>query len=108
MTDEAALANGLHALIRIVVREALAEVESVLSLRGATEENVINHQEVKENSSEKRLVSASIMAEYLQMPKSFIWSQTRSGKIRHYKVGRCYRYDLKEVAEALRAVVPEP
>ncbi len=103
MTDEEALVSGIQALIRIITREVLGEVGGMLPSREKAAESANVPRAMKEPAFDKELVTVPVLAEYLNVPKSFIWSKTRSGKIPHYKVGKYLRYDLQEVATALRA-----
>ena len=48
-----------------------------------------------------RLLTAKQVAEYLQVPESWISSEARAGRIPKRKVGRYIRFDLYAVEEAL-------
>lgn len=55
-------------------------------------------------SSEQRdnLITAKQVAERLGVKVSWVYAQTRAGKLPHYKLGKYRKYDGEEVFEALR------
>ena len=42
------------------------------------------------------------VAKILNVPKSFIYSRTRTGEIPHYKLGKYCRFDPPEIFEWIR------
>ncbi len=49
----------------------------------------------------KNLLSIEELAEYLNVPKSWIYDRTHRDAIPHFKLGRLVRFDLEEVLEWL-------
>ncbi len=49
----------------------------------------------------KQLLSVNELAEYLNVPKSWIYDRTHRDAIPHIKLGRLVRFDLEEVLEWL-------
>jgi excisionase family DNA binding protein len=48
------------------------------------------------------LIGINEMAEKLDVPRSWLYSRTRTNEIPHYKVGKYVRFDENEVMEWLR------
>ena len=55
------------------------------------------------SEQEFKLVKAKELAVMLGVPVSWIYEQTRKGKLRHYRPGKYKRYNPAEVIEDLRA-----
>lgn len=55
------------------------------------------------SEQEIKLVSAKELASILGVRISWVYEQTRQGKLRHYQLGKYRRYDLAEIMEDLRA-----
>ena len=49
-----------------------------------------------------KLISAREVALALGVPISWVYEQTRKGKLRHYKLGKYRRYKLDEILEDLK------
>ncbi|MFP5450375.1 MAG: helix-turn-helix domain-containing protein [Thermoleophilia bacterium] len=45
------------------------------------------------------LLTADQVAEMLQVPKSWVYAETRAGRIPHVKLGRYSRYRAEAIAE---------
>jgi excisionase family DNA binding protein len=51
----------------------------------------------------QNLEGIKAMAKRLDVPKSWIYSRTRTGEIPHYKVGKYVKFDVSEVMEWLKS-----
>jgi excisionase family DNA binding protein len=48
------------------------------------------------------LIGIEGMAEILNVPKSWLYSRTRTGEVPHYKVGKYVRFDAAQVMEWIK------
>lgn len=49
-----------------------------------------------------RLLTAEQVAKLLQVPKTWVYEQTRRGQIPTVRLGRYYRYDLPAIREWIK------
>jgi excisionase family DNA binding protein len=52
---------------------------------------------------DQNLKGIKAMAKKLDVPKSWLYSRTRTGEIPHLKVGKYVKFDVSEVMEWLKA-----
>jgi excisionase family DNA binding protein len=50
----------------------------------------------------QRVMTTKEVGAYLKIPISSLWRLTKKGKIRGVKVGKHWRFDIKEVERALK------
>lgn len=78
----ALLAQALAAILKPIVKEAVQE-----AMNGHREVNLLAPEE---------------LAEQLKVPVSWVYEQSRQGKIPTHRIGRYIRFDLQEVLASQR------
>ena len=71
--------NTFEAILRRIVKEEIQSLKAELNGHG------------------KHLLTAGELADHLRMPISWVYEQSRLGKIPTHKLGRYIRFDLHEV-----------
>ena len=74
------LAGALAAIIKPIVQEAVKDAMN-------------GHREIE-------LLSPEELAERIKVPLSWVYEQSRQGKIPTHRMGRYIRFDLREVIES--------
>ena len=57
---------------------------------------------LEQGSQADRLLTANELADHLKVPLSWVYEQSRQGKIPTQRIGRYIRFDLKEVLASQR------
>ena len=74
------LAGALAAILKPIVQEAVKDAMN-------------GHREIE-------LLSPEELAERIKVPLSWVYEQSRQGKIPTHRIGRYIRFDLREVIES--------
>lgn len=77
------LESALEGLLRRIIREEMQGVR-------------------RDNGPDDRLLTAEELADRLKVPVSWVYEQSRQGKIPTHRVGRYIRFDLQEVLASQR------